>query len=324
MCSTALPFAPERKNSVDLWQGILRSSHAPEDACPVFLGQTDKKSFLHTLIVLCLLVPLLSQCGSSPRTRSVPALEPTAPLRAKAFYCPEEYLKWSLKWKGIEGASTEMVTGQPGVIDKIPAIIVYSVTRSSEVAAIFREVREELTSQISLADGRVIRNNSDTTEDGQNDLVHVAFSEKNRSYSLKLHGSVAEQSWNQREEHEIGDLHSFLAEVRAWDGAPETGSFAFMQSGRSHFRVAIAKAGSETLKTALGEIPSIRLYGTAIRLAKDGKATPHSAPRSFTLWRSDDERFLPLRFEVDTRLGAVRGTLQEYRQPNPAACITVR
>ena len=38
---------------------------------------------------------------------------------------------------------------------------------------------------------------------------------------------------------------------------------------------------------------------------------------------SDDGRFLPLKFAVDTRKGAIEGALVDFRQGDTNTCITV-
>lgn len=307
---------------VDLWSGILRRVGSAADASWVLRHHRELWIRLLVLALLCQVVPLSAGCGGAAPVTSVPVIKATTPLSSGALFCPDEYLKWSLRWKGLEAASTEMITGRPGLIGGRDAIIVHSLTRSSELAAIFREVREELTSQISLLTALSIQNRSNTVEDGASELLDVKFASDDTSYTADLHGTVDPRQWTQ-EAPATTDLHSFLARLRLWDGEPAEGAFGFVQSGRSHFRVDLARAGRASIETILGKVPAIRVHGRATRLFKDGKKVPDPAVREFTLWRSDDERFLPLRFEVETRLGVVRGTLVDFRQPDISACLQV-
>jgi hypothetical protein len=249
-------------------------------------------------------------------------MDATHPLPADSFYCPDEYLKWTLRWNGIEAASTEMVTGKPGEIGEERAIIVYSLSRSSELATIFREVREELSSQISLRTGRPLRNESNISEDGDEESLRIEFGTQGYSASLRDGGESTD--WKIDDAGEGGDLHTFLARLRMWDGRPSSGVLAIVQNGRRHYRVDLARGGTEVIKTPMGKVPTIRIHGQATSLRKDGEALEKPEERAFTLWRSDDGRFLPLRFEVETRLGQVRGTLVEARQPESDRCIALK
>lgn len=269
-------------------------------------------------VTLGLLAP---SCGGRARTRHAPFTS-TDVLRSDALFCPGEYLKWSLDWKGVRGATSELITGQPGEVGGRPAIIVHSLSRTSEFASIFREVREELTSQISLETGQVLRNDSQTVEDDQTELLEVRYSDA--SYRASLQGTVKQRRWTQSASHDIDDLHTILATLRTWKGVPATGAFAYVQSGRSYYRMEVIMAGTEEIRTSVGTHKAVLLHGHATRLRQDGKTIDRPQIRQFSMWRSDDERFLPLRFEVETRLGTVRGSLVQFQQPSVQDCIRVR
>ncbi|MCP4449676.1 MAG: DUF3108 domain-containing protein [Myxococcales bacterium] len=271
------------------------------------------------VLVFCQVLPVASGCGASPKSVAVPPLNPEASLPPLGLYCPDEHLKWSLRWKGLEAATSEMVTGQPGEIDGKPAIIVYSLSRSSELARIFREVSEELTSHISLVTGRPLQNVSHNVEDRVSEILDVDYSDTRPGYSASLSGTVKKREWTH--DGDAADFHSFLARLRFWDGTPASGTFVFVQSARSYYRVDLAVRESKSISTPAGKTAAIRIHGHATRLHLDGKKLEPPEVREFTLWRSDDSRFLPLRFEVETRLGLVRGTLVDFHQGDLAKCI---
>jgi len=227
-----------------------------------------------------------------------------------------------LRWKGIEAATTEVVTGKPGVVGGEPAIVVYSESRTSELAAIFKEVTEQLTTTISLETGRPLRAEAMTVEDGQRSALDVIFDPSGSSYHSKFRDDEKRTNWIQK--GEVAELHSFLARLRAWDGAPAAGTVLFVQDGRSYYRVLLKRGKGKTLTLGTESIPAVRIYGSATRLRTDGKERAHSDPRDFVFWRSDDGRFLPLLFEVDTRVGRVYGTLSDYRQGDSSRCLRVR
>ncbi len=287
----------------------------------VNLARISLRLSFAAMLATCLGLPLLAACGSKPTPIVVPPMDATHALPTTSFYCPDEYLKWTLRWNGIEAASTEMVTGQPGEIGGEPAIIVYSLSHSSELATIFRDVREELSSQISLRTGRPLRNESNISEDGDEESLRIEFASK--GYSASLQDDGENKKWQIEGLGLGGDLHTFLARLRMWDGLPASGVLAIVQNGRRHYRVDLARGGTEVIKTPMGEIPTIRIHGQATSLRKDGETLETAEERAFTLWRSDDGRFLPLRFEVETRLGQVRGTLVDARQPETHRCIEV-
>ncbi len=274
------------------------------------------------IALFCLALLEFAACGGRSPGIVVPPIHAAAPLSADAIFCPEEYLKWSLRWNGIEAASTQMMSGKPGLIGGERAIIVYSLSHSSELAAIFREVREELSSQVSLEHGRPLRNESSFSEDGSSEALEVEFTRD--GYEVVSRDAEGNRRWKLNEAELALDVHSLLARLRVWEDAGRSGASALVQNGRRHYRVDLAMGGKEVISTPSGKTAAIRIHGKATRLRKDGKVIKLPEAREFTLWRSDDARFLPLRFEIETRLGPVRGTLVEFRQSESTACVQVK
>tara|TARA_R110002096_G_scaffold436100_1_gene667736 strand:- start:104136 stop:105008 length:873 start_codon:yes stop_codon:yes gene_type:complete len=274
----------------------------------------------HTLVgVLALCFLGLAGCGASQVAQAPSTISPEASLPKEGIYCPDEYLKWSLRWKGLEAATTELVTGAPGVIAGQDAIVVFSRTQSSELASVFREVSEEMTSQVSLETGRPLSNESLAVEEGEREHVVVTFGPE-QGYTSKLSGNVKQHSWTTN--GKSSDFHTFFARLRMWDGSPASGVQTFVQNGRSHYEVSLVKGIAKPISTILGKVPAIAIHGQAKRLYMDGKKSTDSDVLAFTLWRSDDGRFVPLRFDVETRLGSVRGTLVDVRASDSGVCLT--
>lgn len=190
----------------------------------------------------------------------------------------------------------------------------------------FREVREELTSEISLESGRPISNSGDAWEDKDRELTEVEFDASGEGYDAKLSTNfMGGRSWHHNGETKIHDLHSFMAAYRGWQAKPGTRGKAFVQNGRSLYQVDLAMAGPDSVRSKmLGKVAAIRLQGTSRRVVMDGKKVPDGKELAFTIWRSDDSRQLPLRFEVDTRWGIVRGELVDFRHPVDLACVTLK
>ena len=276
---------------------------------------------IFTTLILLLALP---SCGGTSAPLAHPELvSSSVPLVSEGFYCPKEYLTWSLKWKGLKGASTQLATGEVGEIDSVPAIIVYSISRSSELASMFRSVSEELTSHVSLETGRPIQNNSTVVEDDETELLTMKYLKAGFGYQATFDSAKRKHAWSQEAQSTIHDVHTILAQLRIWDASSGTGGFTMVQSGRSFYRLQLMVSETEMIRTPVGRIEAVRIEGQATRLRKDGKDLRPPTVRQFRLWRSNDERFLPLRFEAETRFGMIRGALEQFQQPNLSKCIRV-
>ncbi len=282
-------------------------------------------------LVCSLLLSSAGACGgkSSPASVAIPPPDPSKPvvsLSSGGFYCPSEYLSWSLTWRGLRGATTQMVVGEPGVISGQDAIVVRSSSKSSPLATMFREVREELTSEISLESGQPVSNIGDAWEDKKRELTEIQYDADAKGFVTKLSTNfMGGQSWHYQNESKVNDLHSFLAVFRQWQAEPGTRGQAYVQNGRSVFQVELAVVGPESVTSdATGKTAAIRLQGMSKRIFMDGKKVLDGNEFDFSIWRSDDSRFLPLRFEVETRLGTIRGELVEYRHAPDMKCVVIR
>ncbi len=265
----------------------------------------------------------LMQCGPSIPKDTLPIISPSSTLPPHGRYCPNEYLKWSLRWKGLEAATTELMTGVPGLIEGEDAIVVFSRSHSSDLASVFREVLEELTSQVSLKTGSPLSNESLAVENGEREHVAITFSSSDGGYKSHLTGTVKQHEWSMsgKDTASATDLHTFLARLRIWDGSPSSGVSVFVQNGRSHYEISLVQGKPKSISTPMGTIPVITIHGQAKRVFMDGRKRTEGDVLTFTFWRSDDSRFLPVRFDAETRLGIVRGTLVDERNPDLSTCL---
>jgi hypothetical protein len=202
------------------------------------------------------------------------------------------------------------------VLDGHEAIIVRSETRGDGLVAVFRHVRDELTTMIDLERGVPIKAEAVVEKGRSVRFVEAVFSDRGYRVTRRYGGSEPAK-WEQSvpEGARAHDLHSTMAHVRLWDPEPGTRAYLYAQSGESFYRIDVVAAGVETLRTELGEVAARRVEGTATPYDRNGEPKAGADLRTFMAWFSTDEARVPLRIVADTTYGKVYAELANYQQP---------
>ncbi len=272
-----------------------------------------------------------SACGASGNsgrsiTEAPPSLgPPTALPVVGGVFLPGEEMRFELSLRGIIGGEAAVAVGQAGRVDGKRVIIVRSRVESAGVVAMFREVRDEVTSWIHMDTGLPLSHSA-----------HVVFGKKESFVATKFaggeKGGFEVEVRNKRESGEeirrvtrqampddqaAFDPHAVIGALRAWK--PEEGQHAyfFVLVGRHLWQNTVRLTGRERLRTRLGQFDALRIDGVARRLTRRLREDRRKQPRYYTLWVSDDEARLPLLVVGKTEYGEVRAELVDYSRPSP-------
>lgn len=115
------------------------------------------------------------------------------------------------------------------------------------------------------------------------------------------------------------DLITALIQTRAWDLQPGEKQDALVIFDDDFYELTIYAEGYETLKTPLGEFKTLVLVP---RMEKTEPKGMFKRGSTVKVWISQDERRLPVRFQVDFKFGAGVATLIDYRAPVEPAAVT--
>lgn len=111
---------------------------------------------------------------------------------------------------------------------------------------------------------------------------------------------------------DVWDYNAFVVALRAWEAPEHTRIEAEVLRSRYLWHVTMTVGRKETLDTALGRLPALRLDGHTYKLARDGSRFPDSDERDFSIWISDDDGRVPLRTVARTDYGDIEMSILEY------------
>lgn len=114
------------------------------------------------------------------------------------------------------------------------------------------------------------------------------------------------------------DLITALVQTRAWDLKPGEKRDALVIFDDDFYELTIYAEGYETVKTPLGEFQTLVLVP---RMEKTEPKGMFKRGSTVKVWISQDERRLPVRFQVDFKFGAGVATLVDYRAPTKTATV---
>jgi hypothetical protein len=265
-----------------------------------------------------------AKISEAPETYGPPA----ALNEQRALFFAGEQMTFELSLRGITGGEATVAVGEPGTIDGRSQIIVRSRVESAGVAAIFKEVRDEITTSIDLATARPIAHRAQVKFGDKESIIETQFAGGAvGSFELDYARKGAEPRRLRQampSDQAAFDMHSAIGAIRAW--APVDGEHVFFYAlaGRQLWQLTLRMTGREPVKTKLGRYPALRIDGVARRVTRDLRADPRRPARHFTVWLSDDASRLPLVTEGKTEYGDVKAELVDYQRPDTAVAKAAR
>jgi hypothetical protein len=230
---------------------------------------------------------------------------------------PGELMEFDLSFRGITMGNAVLAVGEPGTEKGRPVLIVRSEVAGAGVVKMVRNVRDDVTTRIDLDTGAPIHNKGD-----------LVFGDKQLALESQFLGRRVVVDYARKDtpprrqlfvmprDQPAHDAHSILGLLRAWEPGPgDTVAFHGL-SGRRMWMNDLRFTGSETIRTAMGLYPAIRLDGVATRLTSRLEPEPRPRQRTYTIWLSDDMNRVPLRVSGRTEYGDVAIELTRYYRPD--------
>ncbi len=264
--------------------------------------------------------------GSGGRTVSeAPASlgPPTALPAVGGVFLPGEEMRFELSLRGILGGEAVVAVGQPGKVDGKRIVIVSSRVESAGVVAMFRRVRDEVSTHVHLDTGLPLRHQAHVIFGEKESFIATSFAGgANGAFDVEVRGKNRAGQAMQRtlrqampDDQAAFDPHTVVGALRAWE--PEDGQHAyfFVLVGRHLWQNTVRLTGREKLRTRMGQFDALRIDGVAQRLTRGLREDRRKPQRTFTVWISADEGRLPLLVLGKTEFGDVKAELVDYRSP---------
>jgi hypothetical protein len=223
----------------------------------------------------------LAGCAQALALAPKPDAAPSA-LAGQTFGVPGEGIEYQVALRGVTVGRVVVSVGKPGFVDGHRAIIVRSRGTTAGFAALFGDMRWELTTTLDMDSGLPIR-------------------EIEESW-LELEG----ERKHQRDEREwSGDgynLHAAAGALRGWKSRDGQRASFDVTIDQLEISVELWQAAREYLPSA--KQPAVRYDG----VARD--------KYNFSAWISDDEARVPLLLRTESKLGPITIELVRYDPPS--------
>ena len=289
------------------------------------MRQICNKRVFHRVPSFVGLVALLSAAvgcgGASSATGTglhdvvVPATPPDELKTAKTFFIPGEAMTFELALRDIVGGEATLVVGQPGEVEGKRVIIVRSSVESTGVAAMIKEVRDDVTSWIDVDTSQPIYYYADLLFGEKQTIVETSFGSSKFVIDFERNGKPGKKHQRVPSDEQALDAHSALGALRAWNPVAGERKYFYGLSGRRLWRVDLMFGKREALTTSFGSNAAIRYDGLAQRLTGQGTPDKRRPARNWSIWISDDANRIPLLIVADTKYGEVKVELVDYARP---------
>lgn len=249
---------------------------------------------------------------------------PTALPVTGGMFVPGETMRFELSLRGIVGGEASVGVGEPGIVDGRRTIMVRSRVESAGVVAMFKEVKDEITTSIDLDTGLPTKLQGHVKFGKRESKIDASF----RLPTPKLPGGydlTIQRIGNPTKrmvhmvmppEQPAFDAHAVIGAMRAWRAEDGQYTYFYVLVGRHLWQNTVRMTGRERVRTKLGRFDAVRIEGVARRMTRTLKEDKKKPPRYYTIWMSDDEARLPLRVQARTEYGDVEAVLVDYQAPS--------
>jgi uncharacterized protein DUF3108 len=275
---------------------------------------------LYRLVAILVSAAACGSAAPAPATLVAPPAQPTGPPVAlgagEPFFHADEQFAWEVRVHGILVGEAVMASGKPGVIGGRRAFVTRSRSETAGLAGLVKRVRDEVTTAIDMDRSKPIQLDGDLTFGNHHVLVKTEFGEAGYQLTITRDGSPPARHFQRMPGVPLYDSHAVMARIRGW--VPEVGQRAYFYviGGRYLWHNLVQLTSRETVRTALGTFPALRIDGLATRVNSRLGFDLTKKPRTYTVWLSDDNDRVPLRVQARTELGDLDVELVSYERPS--------
>ena len=234
--------------------------------------------------------------------------------RAETALQAGEELTYSVRWAVLPGAGQIHIAANRQMVDGAPALNITTTTETRGIARTLLTFKANSESIFDVRTGRIVAlHESSVTRSKQKDYS-LKFDYRNRQAMFTPKEAESTRPLD-LPEGEPADLITTLMKTRLWDLEVGQSRDALVSYRDEFYLLTVHATRLERVKTPLGEFETVVLEP---RMDKTPPKGMFKRGANVRVWVSRDGTRLPVRFQVEFKLGTGVATLVKYTPPTPA------
>ena len=228
-----------------------------------------------------------------------------------------ESFTYKVSWAIVMGAGEIRIFAKAEPSAPAPQLRVTTTTETRGLARLLMRFDAKAESLFDLRTGRLLALNETSQQNDKHAEHDVTFDYGKHRALYSVPGSDVQPRTLEMPPGDPMDLITSLIETRAWDLKVGEKRDALVVFDDVFYEITIYAARAEKVRTPLGTFNTLVLEPRMEKTAPKGMFKQGSKVR---VWiEQDDERHLPVKFEVEFKIGTGVATLTGYEPPLPTA-----
>lgn len=232
---------------------------------------------------------------------------PTLPLQ------DGERLTYRVSWAIVPGAGEINISARQDAASK--QLIVTTKTATRGLARMLLPFEAEANSIFDLKTGKLLTLHEASLAKGKRSSHTVTFDYAARIATYTTSGGTEGPRQIPIPPGDPSDLMMGLLQTRSWDLKPGQKRDILVLFDDDFYELTIHMARYEDVETPVGKFRTVVLEPRMDKTPPKGMFRRGSSVR---IWIAQDSHRLPVKFEVEFKIGTGTATLQSYRAPPPA------
>lgn len=226
-----------------------------------------------------------------------------------------ERLTYRVAWAVVPGAGEIKISARKEAAPAGEQLLISTTTATRRLARLLLPFDAEGQSLYDLKSGRLLSLRETSTQRAKRSEIQVTFDYERRQATYTGPKSGGQPSLIAFPDGDPTDLIMGLLQTRSWDLPLGAKRDALVLFNNDFYELTIHHTRNEEVRTPLGTFATAVLEPRMEKTAPKGMFKRGSTVR---VWIADDPRRLPVRFEVEFKIGTGTATLEAYEGP-PAA-----
>jgi hypothetical protein len=245
------------------------------------------------------------------------ALALPALLHAETALQPGEELTYSVRWAVLPAAGQIRIAAAQHVANGEPRLSIATSTETRGLARRLMSFQAHSESIYDVRSGRLITLQESSTARAKHIDYSITFDHDNHQ-ALFSRGETHPPRALELPEGDPADLITTLMKTRLWDLKVGEARDVLVSFRDEFYELTVHAVKMESVKTSLGEFETLVLEP---RMEKSPPKGMFKRGANVRVWVSQDQARLPVRFQVDFKVGTGIATLVKYVPPTTEARI---